>query len=174
MVEPGEPPAEPWFSSEDVDALINQQLAAVPRPVDWSRLGPDEAAEQWAALDRWVRWLVARYAVDGREVPPCWYQHGALVEELTGLRGAQQVAWDPTQAASAASDWHRTLWDTRVRLRDWLTRTGCTARSHRPDTVDEWATSPGSEEYETGLTGFVLDDTRQRATRNPAEPDPTG
>lgn len=165
MVEPGEPGTEPWFSSEDVDALINQQLAAVPRPLDWSRLAADEAAEQWAALDRWVQRLVTRYALDGREVPPCWYRHGALVEELTGLRGAHQVAWDPTQAASAASDWHRILWDTRVRLRDWLTRTGCTARSHRADTVNEWVTTADGGDYAIGLAGFVRDDVRHRASR---------
>jgi hypothetical protein len=35
-------------------------------------------------LVAWVQWLVARYELNN--IPDCWAQHGALVEELDALR----------------------------------------------------------------------------------------
>ena len=79
----------------DIDALVEELLGTTPRPVNWSRLSPDQAAARWAALDEWVRWLARRYSLDHRDLPPCWYAHGDLVEELSALHTAHQAAFDP-------------------------------------------------------------------------------
>jgi len=147
-------------TAEGFDAYLEQTIAGVPRPVDWRRVRAVDAPETWAALDAWTRWLVDRYALDIREVPACWYLHGALVQELSALHGACLVAFDRNQAASAAADWHRTLWDARLRLRDWLSRTGCTAREHRDDSPSTW-TAP-SDAYTTALRTHIETEVQAR------------
>ena len=49
----------------------------------------------------WIRWCVRRYGLDHRTIPPCWYQHGALVEELSALRTGWQAAHTPTAPGNA-------------------------------------------------------------------------
>lgn len=123
-----------------------QQL---PRPIRWDDLEPQAHAAALHDLADWVRWLVVRYAMDQRDVPLCWYRHGALVEELSALRGAWQIAYDPTQPATAAVDWHATLAYGRQRLREWAARTGCRQREHRPDSIEPWAAHPDESGWTT-------------------------
>jgi len=139
----------------DVDAYIEDALGTIPRPIDWRRLTHDQAASTWAALDTWVRWLVTRYALDHRDVPPCWYAHGDLVEELTALMTAHQAAFDRTGAATGPLDWHQTLATTRTRLQLWAARTGCRHREHRTPTPPAWA-APDAADYADAFTAHVL------------------
>lgn len=145
----------------DVDAYIEDALGAIPRPIDWRRLTPDQAASTWADLDTWVRWLVTRYALDHRDVPPCWYAHGDLVEELTALMTAHQAAFDRTGAATGPSDWHQTLATTRTRLQLWAARTGCRNREHRTPTPPAWA-APDVADYADAFTAHVHADLATR------------
>ena len=146
--------------ADDIEAEIALRLGAIPKPVDWRHLDAHAAADEWAALDEWVRWLVQRYELDGRELPPCWHQHGPLVEELSSLRGAHLVAFDPAQAASAAADWHRTLWDSRIRVRDAVSRSGCTERSHNDVSAPTWIAPSGT--YAARLAQTVRADALNR------------
>lgn len=60
-----------------------------PTPVCWAVLSAGkEMNEQLGHLTDWVNWLVDRYALDHRTVPPCRDQHGAVLEELSALRTA--------------------------------------------------------------------------------------
>jgi hypothetical protein len=146
----------------DLDALVEQILGRAPRPVAWTRITAADAPAQWAALDTWVRWLVTRYALDHRDVPPCWYRHGYLVEELSALRGAHLVAFDPSQPASAPADWHTTFGNTRTRIRDWNTRTGCKPAQHRADTPADWAQEPDRSDQAADFAAFTHADRRAR------------
>lgn len=141
--------------AEELDALVEQVLGRAPRPVAWTRVTAADAPAQWAALDEWVRWLVTRYALDHRDVPPCWYRHGSLVEELSALRGAHTVAFDPSQPAGGAADWHTTFGYARARLQGWNARTGCKSGQHRDDTPAEWALDPHASSYHAAFTAAV-------------------
>ena len=57
----------------------------VPVPVVWSDLSAGEAFDTWTDLAGWVTWLVRRFRLRPREVPPCWFRHAAVIEELTAL-----------------------------------------------------------------------------------------
>lgn len=78
-----------------------------PGPFDWRHLGQQAAAELWVELEQWVEWLRHRYDF-GREIKPCWFQHSALVEELTAAmvayRASYQEVRDPHHHGPAA--WH--------------------------------------------------------------------
>lgn len=131
----------------ELDALVDQVLGQRPRPVDWTSLDGTARTEQWAALNQWVRWLVGRYALDHREVPPCWHAHGDLVEELSALRTAHLGAFDPSGPASGPAEWHQIFANTRARLQLWVARTGCRAAEHRPPVPPTWALELAPDEH---------------------------
>ena len=131
----------PDVDGDELDALVNEILGSKPRPIDWSRLTGEAAAEALAALDLWVRWLVARYAIDPREIPPCWPEHGELLEELSALHTAHRAAYDPAGPPTGPADWHTMLANTRARLHLAVSRTGCRTGQHRASEVPTWAIS---------------------------------
>lgn len=83
------------------------QEAFPPIPLCWRALTPQEREDQVEALREWIDWLVGRYALDQRTVPPCWEQHGALLEELSALRTAWLTAFAVT--APGTPRWTGTL-----------------------------------------------------------------
>ncbi len=117
----------------------------------------------WLALDDWVRWLVTRYALDHREIPPCWYAHGDLVEELTALWSAHQSAYDRAGPATGPADWHHTLAVTRSRLQLWAGRTGCRHGQHRDPVAPAWAGEPSPADYLDAFLARVEADVAGRA-----------
>lgn len=147
--------ADPDLTDGELDALVDTLLANPARPVAWSGLPAAERPGQWAALDGWVRWLAGRYALDPREIPPCWYRHGPLVEELSALRTAHVAAYDSRAQPTAPADWHHTLAATRSRLHDWVARTGCRPAEHRHDKPQPWADAQPPAAYTAGLSGHV-------------------
>lgn len=138
----GQDPASQPLPDELVEQLVTANLDDIPRPVRWIDLKGPAAERAWRDLAAFVTWLGIRYALHKRELPPCWWRHGALVEELTALKGAREVAYDPTQAASAIADWHRTLYETRIRLAEWAGRTNCNDHEHRDDQIQRWLVDP--------------------------------
>lgn len=150
-------PAGAQVSDEDAeaDAIVERVLGARPRPVVWRHLGPTAAAAAWVALEDWVRWLAARYALDHRDVPPCWYAHGHLVEELSALHTAHRACFDPAASATAPVEWHQVLASARTRLQLWAGRTGCRPGEHRPDAPPEWSVEPPTADYAAAFAAHV-------------------
>ena len=112
--------------------------ASQPTPVCWRTLDRNTAAREWPALAEWVRWLVARYAITPRVVPPCWYRHGSLLEELSALRTGWLAAYAPDSPGSAPLEWHTMFANTRARLEEAVSRSGCTKDSHTGDKTPPW------------------------------------
>ncbi len=153
--------AEPPDDVADVDALVEQVLGGRPRPVVWRRLDAESAGTAWAELDAWVRWLASRYSLDHRDVPPCWFAHGHLVEELSALQTAHRACFDPSASPVAPVEWHQTLAAARTRLQLWAARTGCRQGEHRPDTPPAWAVDPAAI-YAADLAAHVQADLAAR------------
>lgn len=145
------------------DEAIERALNGVPRPVAWARLDAAKAAAAWTDLDVWVRWLVGRYSLDHRDVPPCWFAHGHLVEELSALRTAHRACFDRGGVAQGPAEWHQTFAITRARLQHWASRTGCRPGEHRPDTPPLWASNPTPLEYAHVFADHVDADLDSRA-----------
>lgn len=127
---------------QDPNAAIGELLQA-PTPITW-RIDPTDpqrtldaatAQTQWQALREWVEWLVTRYALDHKTVPPCWYLHGAVVDELTALWGAWQLAYWPLGSSGDPVNWMQIFANTRMRLGEWCGRRGCRDGDHRPDRI---------------------------------------
>ena len=95
-------------------------------------LNETEEADHLDALDDWVTWLTDRYQLDHRVIPPCWTEHGALLEELSALRSSWLHSYQGSATGDAPLNWHADFWHTRQRLTDWAARTGCRPGEHRP------------------------------------------
>jgi hypothetical protein len=120
------------------------RLSGTP-PVDFDQAHAGERTHGGVAgeeLVEWVQWLVARYELDN--VPDCWTQHGALVEELDALR----IGWLDTigkgQGGLAAMQWHDYFGRTLERFdRRWRAR-NC-EDTHRDTILPAWVTKdPGT------------------------------
>jgi hypothetical protein len=93
------------------------------RPWNWLELTRDDAERLWSLLLGFVAFFNARYGerVDKR-IPPCWVEHGPLVEELTTLVFARWHAFEsPHASVGGAQYWHSyTLPSFYDRVREWL------------------------------------------------------
>lgn len=102
-----------------------------PTPIVWSAFTAAEQELLLEDLDVWVTWLAERYRLDHRVVPPCWTQHPELIEELSALQLAWQGAFSTSAVPDAPLNWHERFAVARVRIADWVARTGCRPDTHR-------------------------------------------
>lgn len=137
----------------------------MPSRFTWRYLDAEQARALWSELIDWTTWLRERYEL-GTKIPPCWYRHDPVVEELTAL----MAAW--TDAYYRGDDYRDdlTAWHTQwfrplmARIRDISDFDSCTHGrcAHRPLPP---ATLAGIEE-------FVDGDVDARSEPSPATPAP--
>jgi len=113
-------------------------------PVYWPELLHSEAGWQWDDLRDWVELFVARFRIDSRTIPPCWYRHNAMVEALSALYDHELGSYQQSDAKRTAVEWIRAVGEITRMLRDWTARAGCTGSEHRAD-VDTGARTDESE-----------------------------
>lgn len=87
--------------------------------VNWRTLESERAPEVWNDLGDWVDWFTNRYRLPARKIPPCWYRHGALVEELSALHTAWLVSFDRLDAGYGPIGFHERLAVALPRLASW-------------------------------------------------------
>ncbi|GAA1448977.1 hypothetical protein [Leifsonia poae] len=87
--------------------------------INWRTLEDADAAQVWTELRDWVTWFTHRYNLPIRKIPPCWYKHGALVEELSALHTAWLVSYDSLDAGYGPIGWHERLAVAIPRLAGW-------------------------------------------------------
>ena len=115
----------------DRPAPVAQPLGAPP-PTVLTAKPVDEQTHLLELLAAWVDWLTDRYRLDHRTIPPCWPEHGELIEELVALHLAWQAAYGHLAHGDAPLLWHEHFSLARERLGDAVARSGCRAGHHRP------------------------------------------
>jgi hypothetical protein len=91
---------------EDLEARCDNRARTTPAAWCWRDLGPHAQTTLMTQLESWTAWLRHRYPL-ARRIPDCWAQHPELVEELTALWLAWQLAYQqPDPPLTAAADWH--------------------------------------------------------------------
>lgn len=110
----------------------------IPHVVCWPRLSVDDAEAELQRLGEWIGWLVGRYSLDHRTIPPCWHRHGALIEELSALRSLWQACYGPDASTADPINFHQHLALALQRLRDWTARRDCKPDHHRADQPPIW------------------------------------
>lgn len=83
----------------------------------WRDLPEESMPEVWTWLRGWVDWLVEAHRIPADEIPPCWFRHGEIVEELWAAANAEAQAWEATTATmTPMTAWHFHLRMMRDRL----------------------------------------------------------
>lgn len=118
------------------------------RPWNWTELDEHEGEKLWDYLGSFVAFFNARYGERmAHRIPPCWAEHGALVEELTTLAFARWQAFSSVHASiGGAQYWHSyTLPGFYDRLRTWLSDLSRCQQGHhrsrdevRTDRIEQW------------------------------------
>jgi len=93
------------------------------RPWNWLELTRGDAERLWSLLFGFVAFFNARYGERAdKRIPPCWVEHGPLVEELSTLVFARWHAFEsPHASVGGAQYWHSyTLPGFYDRVREWL------------------------------------------------------
>jgi len=104
--------------------LDNMGSPAAGQPANWNwrARSSTEVAKAAVELAAWAAWLVGRYEL--RELPSCWYLHGAMVEELIALHAAHVGAYSDSARPYEPLVWHEGLERWRSRMHSWDLR-GC-------------------------------------------------
>ena len=142
-----------------------EQEELVPSRFTWRYLDAEQARALWSELIDWTTWLRERYEL-GTKIPPCWYRHDPVVEELSALMAAWTDAYcRGDEYRDDLTAWH-TQWfrPLMARIRDISDFDSCTHDrcAHRPSPP---ATLAGIEE-------FVDADVDARPEPSPAPPAP--
>jgi len=93
------------------------------KPWNWLELDHDEAEKLWSLLIWFVAYFNRRYGErPDKRIPPCWAEHGPIVEELTTLAFARWHAFEsPHGTVGGAQYWHSyTLPSFYDRIASWL------------------------------------------------------
>ena len=121
----------------------------------WRYLDPYERVALFTELRDWVDWMTERYQVR-TIVRPCWFKHGPVVEELTGL----YVSWRSTfkEQPRAYNDeitaFHdRWFWPLMRRIEERKFFSSCDGRQHKESTLNMPATN--MDEFEQTLGGVM-------------------
>jgi hypothetical protein len=140
------PPPSPRPAAEDADpgngAVRDARQASASAPAftlrNWRRLteatqreSTHPARKALEDMVAWVDWLIGRYRL-GHTIPPCWWAHGPMVEELSALEAAWRGAYEAAdKPADAGVNWHQQLGQTLLRIEEWNVER-CTFGQHRP------------------------------------------
>ena len=148
---------------QPADAGTDADGAEPPAALARRDLDRDAAARAWAWLIDFVDWLVHRYQIT-EEVPACWAQHPALVDELTALG----MAWHACHTGQAPGDapllWLERFDRARQRIRDWDDYTRCRNGTHYDRHVDlDWP-----DDWDTHATAAANADLTTRPHTEPA------
>lgn len=136
--ERGERPSDPQPPATKTP--IPEAASAYEPPVNWWRLDAQERAETLGVLFEWVPELVRRYGLRDSEIPPCWFRHEAMVQELLALfQYRNQQQFTPGANPGAANDFHYQFQLFLQRMRSWAGTTGCRTGEHNPTVLQAWA-----------------------------------
>ena len=91
----------------------------IPLVVCWDDLDPSSYTRELSDLADWISWLRATYRIPATVLPPCWFTHSSIREDI----GHLWTGWLLTRHPDAAIN----------RLREATAVTGCTATRHQAE-----------------------------------------
>ncbi len=111
------------------------EIPEQPMVIAWEALDPDAYTTTVRALAAWVHWLVETYRPPTQIIPPCWYAHPGILEDLGHLWTGWLITRHPLSGVGMTGlDWDTRRDTTFTRLREAVATTGCDNRHHNPPT----------------------------------------
>ncbi|MER6847713.1 hypothetical protein AB0A81_25700 [Streptomyces flaveolus] len=132
--------AKQGVSSEDGG---NDNSRVRGAPVVWHKIKEEERAELWREFTAWVIRMADTYELTTEQLPhACWWEHCAVVAELTALWTGWESAYaNEDDAAAGPYLWHD-AWSRGIERigRTWLGE--CTNGYHQTKSRTVWGTDP--------------------------------
>jgi len=147
--------------AEQIDA-VSGTITDAQTEWCWHGLTGPAAQQLWAELTDWVGWLRGRYPL-ARQIPPCWWAHPELVEELTALLVAWRGAYrTPDAPATAPADWHDRWLPGFLHRITGQWKIPCTAGQHEDRVDGAFTTKPVDDDE--AFAAFAAADVAARQT----------
>ncbi|MER7194814.1 hypothetical protein [Streptomyces flaveolus] len=112
-------------------------------PVVWHKVEEEERTKLWGEFTAWVIRMADTYELTTEQLPhACWWEHGAVVAELTALWTGWESAYaNEDDAAAGPYLWHD-AWSRGIERigRTWLGE--CTNGYHQTKSRTVWGTDP--------------------------------
>lgn len=130
------------FDLNDRDTASD--MIASAGAIRWEDLTGERRIDTWQKLREFVHWWAARYSIPKNQLPDCWFQHPAIVEELTALKSARQASFSDQDQGLGPIGWHERMALLRARLETHY-KGECQnghigARARETDKDHEWET----------------------------------
>lgn len=147
-----------------------------PSRFSWEHLDREAAAALWAELIAWTTWLRRTYELHDK-IPPCWFAHDAIREELTALMVAHKAAYadhgEDTDYWSDPAAWHAYYLPPFIsRIRGMVDTSTCRG-GHCGYVAPEVTTLESVHEYVAADVGERPAPTQSPAQAEPARPTET-
>lgn len=129
-------------------------------PINWWKLDAEERTETLQVLFEWVPELVRRYGLRDSTLPPCWYKHEAMIQELLALfQLRNQQMFLPIAPPSAPSDFHYQFQLFQGRMLTWNHMSGCNGSEHNDTVVQLWADpyKPAAAAWDVDAHEYVME-----------------
>lgn len=102
-----------------------------PGTIPWELLGASDYRTALTGLGSWLAWLVPTYRIPPSVIPPCWFLHPGLIEELGHLWTGWRITRDPDSGVGTVGlDWDSHRERTTGRLRELVATAGCNGTTH--------------------------------------------
>jgi len=102
--------------------------------VCWDDLDPTTYTNQLTELADWISWLRATYRIPATVIPPCWFTHPGIREDIGHLWTGWLLTRHPDAGVGMIGlDWDQRRDATISRLREATAITGCTVTRHQAE-----------------------------------------
>ena len=106
----------------------------IPMVVCWDDLDPSTYTRQLTELADWIGWLRATYRIPATVIPPCWFTHPGIREDIGHLWTGWLLTRHPdTGVGMIGLDWDQRRDAAISRLREATAITGCSATRHQAE-----------------------------------------
>ena len=141
----------------------------IPMVVCWDDLDPTTYTHQLTELADWISWFRVTYRIPATVLPPCWFTHPGLREDIGHLWTGWLLTRHPDAGVGMIGlDWDQRRDATISRLREATAITGCTATRHQaepeaPPAMPVSAEQLWRDHLDTQTRGRVMAVARQAA-----------
>ncbi|NKX94264.1 hypothetical protein HF995_13460 [Sanguibacter hominis ATCC BAA-789] len=128
----------PPLREQSADALtaLAQPPAGEVDVINWRTAEQHETAAQMEPLREFVDWLIATYNVQPSVIPPCWWKHPALIQELYALRVFHAMAFHVEDPGQGPIGFQERWFMARSRLNEYTNDTGCSGSVHAQRVIE--------------------------------------
>lgn len=102
-----------------------------PAMIPWERLSATDYRSALEDLGSWLAWLVPAYRIPPSVIPPCWFLHNGVIEELGHLMTGWRMTRHPESGVGMVGlEWDNHRERVTGRLRELVATAGCNGTTH--------------------------------------------